>query len=88
MIFKLSYQYTDPLIAKKVLLSALNNLILINENLELSNQKEILKIIDTPSLVQKPVKPNKILILVLTIMLSSLLGSIFVIISNILKKEN
>jgi uncharacterized protein involved in exopolysaccharide biosynthesis len=79
-LFTLKYENTDPKVAKAVVEEYLATLSLIYEELELSSEREIIKILDAPHVSNLPVKPKKALNLALAFVGGGGIGVLIVLI--------
>jgi uncharacterized protein involved in exopolysaccharide biosynthesis len=85
-IFELSVDHCEPQIALEVAQSYLKNILLLNQELEISAKKEIITILDEPLLPIDPSKPRKLLNLIISIFLSGIIGIFTVLIYDYIKK--
>jgi uncharacterized protein involved in exopolysaccharide biosynthesis len=79
-LFELKYEYTDPALAKSVIEAYLATLSDIYQELELSSEREIIKVLDEPQVSSQPVKPKKALNLALAIVAGGGLGVLIVLV--------
>ena len=82
--YRLEYSHADPDVSYEVLNRALFEIESIGTELELSNMKELISIIDSPEKSNKPSRPNKKMILVFSIFLGGFVGSGWVFFRHIL----
>jgi uncharacterized protein involved in exopolysaccharide biosynthesis len=87
-LFELTYHAKDPKLTKQILDTYLDQIIQYNYNLELSAEKNIITVIDSPQIPLGPFKPNLKLNIVLAFILGLFSSSIFVLIKHSIKKEN
>lgn len=78
-LFTLTYEYTDPVIAKRVIQLYLSTLSSIYEELELSSERDIIKVLDAPQVSIAPVKPKKALNLALAFIVGGGIGVLIVL---------
>ncbi len=79
-LFSLKYENTDPRVAKAVVEEYLATLSSIYEELELSSEREIIKVLDAPHVSNLPIKPKKALNLALAIVGGGGIGVLIVLI--------
>lgn len=79
-LFELRYEYTDPAIAKFVIQTYLATLSEIYQELELTSEREIIKVLDEPQVSDEPVKPKKMLNLALAFVAGGGIGVLIVLI--------
>ncbi len=79
-LFQLKYEYRDPALAKSVVETYLSNLSEIYQELELSSEREIIKVLDAPQVSSQPVKPKKALNLALALVGGGGIGVLIVLV--------
>ena len=78
-LFTLSYESQDREITKAVVEEYLRSLSLIYEEMELSADREIIRILDRPQLDKLPVRPNKSINLIISLCAGFGVGILFVL---------
>lgn len=79
-LFELKYEYKNPALAKSVVEAYLATLSEIYQELELSSEREIIKVLDAPQVSNLPVKPKKALNLALALVGGGGIGVLIVLI--------
>ncbi len=87
-LFELTYHAKDPELTKQILDTYLEQIIQYNYNLELSSEKKIITVIDSPQIPLEPFKPNLKLNIVLAFILGLFSSSIFILIKHSIRKSN
>ena len=81
-LFTLSFVSTEKELTVSILNDYLTNIIEYNENLEISAERNIIKIIDPPQLPLGPFKPNKKSIVAIGLILGCFFSFVFFLIRN------
>ena len=87
-LFQLTYVSNDKNLVKNILDDYLEQVIIFNENLEISAEKNVITIIDTPEIPIKKYKPKRLLIILTSAMLGGFFGIFFVLFRKFLKLTN
>ena len=87
-LFQLTYISKDKILVKNILDDYLEQVIIFNENLEISAEKNVITVIDTPKVPIQRYKPKRKLIVVISTVLGGVFGVFFVLFRNFLRTFN
>ncbi|MFC1751848.1 hypothetical protein ACFL96_00430 [Thermoproteota archaeon] len=86
-LFTLKYEYHDPDITLYVVRGYLDSIIMFNKELEISAQKDIIKVLDTPKKPKEYYKPRHFINIMFTLIGSLIFSAIFILVFDYVKSE-
>jgi capsular polysaccharide biosynthesis protein len=75
-VFEIFYENEDPVIAYEVVMKYIDNIMVLNKELEITAQKKIISVLDSPVIAEASYKPKKLINIIIAFM-GSLVFSVF-----------